>query len=197
MNAGRCCYVVSFVVVYTRDWFGGGGGGLIMSCEVRWMMMNAGRCCYVVSFVVVYRWVGGGVGGCDNVMWSALDDDECWKMLLRCKFRCCPQRSATAPWENQWCVRSCKLLQTAFVDMKMKKVRSSFRPWFSTQLSHVLLRNRNNKIIKTALQMVAMLYTTLVIHGRCKIFLFQHRQRLSSSAMKMELWLIKPFQRKT
>ena len=62
MNAGRCCYVASFVVVYR--WVGGGGwGGVITSCEVRWMMMNAGRCCYVASFVVVYRWVGGGGGG--------------------------------------------------------------------------------------------------------------------------------------
>ena len=41
----------------------GGWGGVITSCEVRWMMMNAGRCCYVASFVVVYRWVGGGGGG--------------------------------------------------------------------------------------------------------------------------------------
>ena len=40
----------------------------------------------------------GGVGGCNNVMWSALDDVESWKMLfgwkmlLRCKFRCCLQK---------------------------------------------------------------------------------------------------------
>ena len=40
---------------------GGGGGGVITSCEVRWMMLNpgrcclVGRCCYVASFVVVYR----------------------------------------------------------------------------------------------------------------------------------------------
>ena len=41
---------------------------------------------------------GGGGGGCNNVMWSALDDVESWKMLLgwkmllRCKFRCCLQK---------------------------------------------------------------------------------------------------------
>ena len=46
---------------------GGGGGGIITSCEVRWMMLNPGRCClvgrwcYVESFVVVYRRGGGGV----------------------------------------------------------------------------------------------------------------------------------------
>ena len=48
---------------------GGGEGGVITSCEVRWMMLNpgrcclVGRCCYVASFVVVYRRGGGGVGG--------------------------------------------------------------------------------------------------------------------------------------
>ena len=68
---------------------GGGGGGVITSCEVRCMMLNpgrcclVGRCCYVASFVVVYRRGGGGRwGGCNNVMWSALDDVESWKMLL-------------------------------------------------------------------------------------------------------------------
>ena len=46
---------------------GGVGGGVIASCEVRWMMLNpgrcclVGRCCYVASFVVVYR--RGGRGG--------------------------------------------------------------------------------------------------------------------------------------
>ena len=41
-------------VVLVYRWVGGGvgGGGVITSCEVRWMMMNAGRCCYVASFVV-------------------------------------------------------------------------------------------------------------------------------------------------
>ena len=44
---------------------GGWGGGVITSCEVRWMMLNpgrcclVGRCCYVASSVVVYRRVGG------------------------------------------------------------------------------------------------------------------------------------------
>ena len=87
---------------------GGVGGGVITSCEVRWMMLNpgrcclVGRCCYVASFVVVYR-RGGGVG-CNNVMWSALDDVESWKMLLgwkmllRCKFRCCIQKGGGGGW---------------------------------------------------------------------------------------------------
>ena len=41
---------------------------------------------------------GGGGGVCNNVMWSALDDVESWKMLLgwkmvlRWKFRCCLQK---------------------------------------------------------------------------------------------------------
>ena len=45
------------------------GGGVITSCEVRWMMLNpgrcclVGRCCYVASFVVVYGRGGGGGGG--------------------------------------------------------------------------------------------------------------------------------------
>ena len=135
-------------------------------------------------------WGGGvGWGGCNNVMWSALDDVESWKMLLGWKM-------LLRWWENQWCFRSCQVLQTAFVDMKMKKVRSSFRPWFSNALSHVLLLNRTTKIKETALQMVSMFHTSLVVHGRCKIFLFQHGQTSSSSAMKMELRLIKPFQRK-
>ena len=42
-----------------------------------------------------------------------------------------------------------------------------------------------------------MFHTSLVIHGRCKIFLFQHGQTSNSSAMKLEVRLIKPFQRKT
>ena len=100
---GRCCYVASFVVVYRRRG-GGGWGGVITSCQVRWMMLNpgrcclVGRCCYVASFVVVYRrrgteGGGGGWGGCNNVMSSALDDVESWKMLpgwnmlLRCSLQ--------------------------------------------------------------------------------------------------------------
>ena len=42
-----------------------------------------------------------------------------------------------------------------------------------------------------------VVHTSLVIHGICKMFLFQHGQTSSSSAMKMEVRLIKPFQRKT
>ena len=50
--------------------------------------------------------------------------------------------------------------------------------------------------LDTCIVVTTARYTTWVIHGRCKIFLFQHRQTLSFSAMKMELRLIKPFQRK-
>ena len=65
--------------MYTDGWVGG-WGGVITSCEVRWMMMNAGRCCYVASFVVVYRWVGGGGGGvitsCE-VRWMMMNAGRC------------------------------------------------------------------------------------------------------------------------
>ena len=53
------------------------------------MLYQKGRSCIQM---------GGGGGGCNNVMWSALDDVESWKMLLgwkmllRCKFRCCLQK---------------------------------------------------------------------------------------------------------
>ena len=82
---GRCCYVASSVVVYQK---GGWGRGVITSCEVRWMMLNpgrcclVGRCCYVASSVVAYRREGRGWGGCNNVLPTALDDVESWKMLL-------------------------------------------------------------------------------------------------------------------
>ena len=166
----------------------GGWGGVIASCEVRWMMLNpgrcclVGRCCYVASSVVVYRRGGGGWGGCNNVMWSALDDVESWKMLLgwkmllRCKFRCCLQKGGgggvITSGEVRWMMlnpgrcclvgRCCYVASSvvvyrrgvggwAFVDMKMKKVRSSFRPWFSSALSHVLLLNRaQNKRNRTS-----------------------------------------------
>ena len=51
----------------------GGLGGVITSCEVRWMMLNPGRCCLVdvatlqVSLLFTEGGVGG-VGGCNNVM---------------------------------------------------------------------------------------------------------------------------------
>ena len=61
-------------LLFTEGGLGGVGvgGGVITSCEVRWMMLNpgrsclVGRCCYVASFVVVYR--RGVWGGCNNVM---------------------------------------------------------------------------------------------------------------------------------
>ena len=68
---------------------GWGGGGVITSCEVRWMMLNprrcclVGRCCYVASFVVVYRrgvgWggVGGGVITSCAVRWMMLNPGRC------------------------------------------------------------------------------------------------------------------------
>ena len=42
---------------------------------------------------------------------------------------------------------------------------------------------------ETALPMVSMFHTSLVIHGRSKFILFQRGQTSSSSAMKMELRL--------
>ena len=80
----------------------GGGGGVITSCEVHWMMLNpgrcclVGRCCYVASFVVDRRGVGGGGGG----------------VITSCEVRW--MMGALAPAN---CFK-------AFVDMKMKKVRS-------------------------------------------------------------------------
>ena len=65
---------------------------------------------------------GGGVGGVTTscgARWiqscGNLEDVASLTMLLRCKYRCCS--------------RSKQLLQKAFVDVKMKKVWCSFRPW--------------------------------------------------------------------
>ena len=55
------------------------------------MLYQKGRSCIQMGGV-------GGWGGCNNVMWSALDDVESWKMLLgwkmllRWKFPCCLQK---------------------------------------------------------------------------------------------------------
>ena len=54
------------------------------------MLYQKGRSCIQMG-----GW--GGWGGCNNVMWSALDDVESWKMLLGWKmlprwFRCCLQK---------------------------------------------------------------------------------------------------------
>ena len=71
----RCC-------LQKGGW--GGGGGVITSCEVRWMMLNpgrcclVGRCCYIASFVVVYR-KGGGGGEKTN---GALAPANCFKQPL-------------------------------------------------------------------------------------------------------------------
>ena len=84
----------------------------------------------------------GGVGGCNNVMWSALD----WELLKPwgCSFVEAVV-TATAPWEDQWCSRSKQLLEKAFVDVTMKKVWCSFRPWFSSELWHFLVVNKTTK----------------------------------------------------
>ena len=82
---------------------GGVGGGVITSCQVRWMMLNpgrcclVGRCCYVASFVVVYRTGGGGgvITSC-QVRWMMLNPGRCC-LVGRCcyvasfvvVYRCC------------------------------------------------------------------------------------------------------------
>ena len=75
-------------------------------------------------------------------MWSALD----WELLKPwgCSFVEAVV-TATAPWEDQWCSRSKQLLEKAFVDVTMKKVWCSFRPWFSSELWHFLVVNKTTK----------------------------------------------------
>ena len=71
-------------LLFTEGGVGWGGGGVITSCEVRWMMLNpgrcclVGRCCYVASFVVVYRRRGGGgvIMSCE-VRWMMLNPGRC------------------------------------------------------------------------------------------------------------------------
>ena len=53
------------------------------------------------------------------------------------------------------------------------------------------LSTEQPKLHETALPMVSMFHTSLVIHGRSKFILFRRGQTSSSSAMKMELRLIK------
>ena len=76
--------------------------------------------------------VGGGVTTSCGVRWiqscGNLEDVASLTMLLRCKYRCCS--------------RSKQLLQKALVDVKMKKVWCSFRPWFSSELWHFLVINK-------------------------------------------------------
>ena len=59
------------------------------------------------------------------------------------------------------------------------------------------LSTEQPKMHETALPMVCMFHTSLVIHGRSKFILFRRGQTSSSSAMKMELRLIKQIQKKT
>ena len=79
--------------------------------------------------------VGGGVITSCGTRWiqscGNLEDVASLTMLLRCKYRCCS--------------RSKQLLQKAFVDVKMKKVWCSFRPWFSSELCHFLVIKKTAK----------------------------------------------------
>ena len=184
----RCCYVASIVVVYRRGLGGLGGCNNVMWSALHWELWKPWGCCFVEDVVTLQvsllftegDW--GGWGGCNNVMWSALHW-ELWKpwgccfvedvvtlqvsllfteggwggwggvitscgvrwiqscgnledvasltMLLRCKYRRCS--------------RSKQLLQKALVDVKMKKVWCSFRPWFSSELWHFLVINKTTK----------------------------------------------------
>ena len=113
-----------------------------------WDFLKPWGCCFVEDVVtlqvsLLFTEGGcGGWGGCNNVMWSALD----WELLKPwgCSFVEAVV-TATAPWEDQWCSRAKQLLQKAYVDVKMKKVWCSFRPWFSSQLWHFLVVNRTTK----------------------------------------------------
>ena len=49
----------------------GGGGGVITSCEVRWMMLNPGRCCLVgrCCYVASFEWLA-----CSTHLSSSMGD---------------------------------------------------------------------------------------------------------------------------
>ena len=168
---GRCCYVASFAVVYRR----GVGGGVITSCEVRWMMLNpgrcclVGRCCYVASFVVVDRRGGGGWWG--GVITSC---EVRWMMGALAPANCFKQPLWTWRWKR--CVLN--FVHGSPVHYHM------FYFW-----------TERPKWKKPHFKWLAC--STHLYSSRCKIFLFQHGQTSSSSAMKMEVRMIKPFQRKT
>ena len=128
--------------------WGGGGCNNVMWTALDWDLLKPWGCCFVGDVVtlqisLLFTEAGvGGWGGCNNVMWSALD----WELLK--PWGCSFVEAvviATAPWEDQWCSRSKQLLHKAFVDVKMKKVWCSFRPWFSSELWHFLVVNKTTK----------------------------------------------------
>ena len=164
---GRCCYVASFVVVYRR--VGVWGEGVITSCEVRWMMLNPGSCCLVGRCCYVASFV------------LTLSSTPCDCTREKTNGALAPANCFKQPlWTWRWkrCVPH--LVHGSPVHYHM------FYFWIEPR-----------KLKKNALQMLSMFLTSLVIHGRCKIFLFQHGETSISSAMKMELRLIKSIQRKT
>ena len=101
-------------------------------------MLLRWRCCYVACSVVVYRRGVGGWGGCNNVMWTALD----WDLLK--PWPCCFVEDVVT-LQVSLLFTSKQLLQKAFVDVTMKKVWCSFRPWFSSELWHFLVVNKTTK----------------------------------------------------
>ena len=129
-----------------------------------------------------------------------------WKMLLRCKFRCCLQKGGggvITSCEVRWMMlnpgRCCLVGRCCYVASFVVVYRRGGGVGHGMVLQCIITcstSEQNDQNKGTAPQMVSMFHTSLVVHGRCKIFLFQHGQT-SSSSMKMELRLIKPFQRKT
>ena len=125
-----------------------------------------------------------------------------WKMLLRCKFRCCLQKGGWGGWggvitscEVRWMMlnpgRCCLVGRCCYVTSFVVVYRRGVGGGAITSCEvRWMILNPGRCCL------VSMFHTSLVIHGRCKIFLFQHGQTSSSSAMKMEVRLIKPFQRK-
>ena len=81
---------------------------------------------------------GGGWGGCNKVMWTALD----WDLLK--PWPCCFVEDVIT-LQVSLLFTSKQLLQKAFVELKMKKVWCSFRPWFSSELWHFLVVNKTTK----------------------------------------------------
>ena len=84
----------------------------------------------------------------------------------------------------------------SFQKAKMKKMRCSFRPWFSSRLWHFLLINKNWKMYETAIPMGKMLNAFLAIHGRCKFIFFLRGQTPSLSAPTLILSLMEHFEGK-
>ena len=125
---------------------GGGVGGCnsVMWSALHWELWKPWGCCFVedvVTLQVSLLFTEGGWGGWGGVITSFgarwiqscgnLEDVASLTMLLRCKYLCCSRYK--------------QLLQKAFVDVKMKKVWCSFRPWFSSELWHFLVINKTTK----------------------------------------------------